>query len=86
MATERRTSFVELKGQRITVTNHQNRQDVARLLRRTRDAKQPIISDYLLEDVTDLQGQYHLALDLKDVLQVDDAELRLQWSLALAGG
>lgn len=44
-----------------------------------------MISDYLLEAVTDPQGQYHLALDLQDVLQFDDAKVRLQNSPALKG-
>ena len=69
VATDRRTSFIELKPQRLAVTNHQNRQDVARWLRATRDASKPMFSDYLLEAVTDPKGQYHLALDLQDVLQ-----------------
>jgi hypothetical protein len=85
VATERRTCFVELRPQTLAVTNHQNRQDVARWLRGTRDATKPLISEYLLEAVTDPQGQYHLALDLQDVLQLDDAKLRLQNSAALQG-
>lgn len=85
VATDRRTSFIELKAQRLAVTNHQNRQDVARWLRGTRDAAKPMISEYLLEAVTDPKGQYHLALDLQDVLQFDDAKLRLQNSAALKG-
>ncbi|MBC7821151.1 MAG: hypothetical protein IAG10_30050 [Planctomycetaceae bacterium] len=85
VATDRRTSFIELKPQRLAVTNHQNRQDVARWLRGTRDVAKPLISEYLLEAVTDPKGQYHLALDLQDVLQFDDAKLRLQNSPALKG-
>ena len=85
VATDRQTCFVELKPQTLAVTNHQNRQDVARWLRGTRDVVRPMISDYLLEAVTDPKGQYHLALDLQDVLQFDDAKLRLQNSPALKG-
>ncbi len=85
VATDRRTSFVELKVQRLAVTNHQSRQDVARWLRGTREAAKPMISEYLLEAVTDPKGQYHLALDLQDVLQFDDAKVRLQNSPALKG-
>ena len=85
IATERQTCFVELKPQTLAVTNHQNRQDVARWLRGTRNVATPTISDYLLEAVTDPKGQYHLALDLQDVLQFDDAKLRLQNSPALKG-
>ena len=85
VATDRRTSFVELKAQRLAVTNHQNRQDVARWLRGTRDAAKPMISDYLLEAVTDPKGQYHLALDLQDVLEFENAKVRLQNSPALKG-
>lgn len=85
VATDRRTNFIELKAQRLAVTNHQNRQDVARWLRGTRDAAKPMISDYLLEAVTDPKGQYHLALDLQDVLQFDNAKVRLQNSPALKG-
>lgn len=85
IATERRTSFVELRAQTVAVTNHQNRQDVARWLRGTRDLAHPAISDYLLEAVTDPKGQYHLALDLQDVMQFEDAKIRLQNSPALKG-
>ena len=83
VATDRQTCFVELKPQTLAVTNHQNRQDVGRWLRGTRNVAAPTISDYLLEAVTDPKGQYHLALDLQDVLQFDDAKLRLQNSPAL---
>ncbi len=85
VATDRRTSFIELKAQRLAVTNHKSRQDVARWLRGTRDAAKPMISEYLLEAVTDPKGQYHLALDLQDVLQFDSAKVRLQNSSALKG-
>lgn len=85
VATERRTSFVELRAQTVAVTNHQNRQDVARWLRDTRDLTRPTISEYLLEAVTGSKGQYHLALDLQDVVQFDDAKVRLQNSPALKG-
>lgn len=85
VATERRTSFVELRPQTVAITNHQNRQEVARWLRGTREISKPLISDYLLEAVTDPTGQYHLALDLQDVLQFEDAKLRLQNSPALKG-
>lgn len=85
VATDRRTSFIELKPQRLAVTNHQSRQDVARWLRGTRDTSKPMISEYLLEAVTDPKGQYHLALDLQDVLQFDNAKVRLQNSPALKG-
>ena len=85
VATERQTCFIELRPQTLAVTNHQNRQDVARWLRGTRDVARPMISDYLLEAVTDPKGQYHLAMDLQDVLQFDDAKVRLQNSPALKG-
>ena len=85
VATDRQTSFVELRPQTLAVTNHQNRQDVARWLKGTRDVARPTISDYLLEAVTDPKGQYHLALDLQDVVPFDDAKLRLKNSLALKG-
>lgn len=85
VTTERRTSFVEIRPQTLAVTNHQSRQDVARWLRGTRDNDRPLISAYLLEAMTDSKGQYHLALDLQDVLQLDDAKVRLQNSPALKG-
>lgn len=85
VTTERQTCFVELRPQTLAVTNHQNRQEVARWLRGTRDVARPTISEYLLEAVTDPKGQYHLALDLQDVLQVEDAKVRLQNSPALKG-
>ena len=85
VATDRRTSFIELRPQTLAVTNHQNRQDIACWLRGTRDIAKPLISDYLLEAVTEPKGQYHLALDLHDVLPFDDAKFRIQNSPALKG-
>lgn len=85
VASERRACFIELRPQTLAVTNHQNRQDVARWLRETRGREQPVISDYLREVLTgaDAKGQYRLALDLQDVLHVDDVKLRLQNSPVL---
>lgn len=85
VTTDRRTCFVELRPQTLAVTNHQSRQDVSRWLKGTRTNDRPLISDYLLEAVTEPKGQYHLALDLQDVLQFDDAKVRLQNSPALKG-
>ena len=85
VASERRAYFVELRAQTLAVTNHQNRQDVARWLRATRDRGQPAISEYLREALTGAgaKGQYRLAFDLQDALHLDDVKLRLQNSPVL---
>lgn len=85
VAGERRANFLELRPQTLAVTNHQNRQDVARWLRTTRDRTQPAISEYLLEALTgtDAKGHYRLALDLQDVLPLEEVKLRLQNSAVL---
>lgn len=85
VASERRACFIELRPQTLAVTNHQNRQDVARWLRVTHDRPRPAMSDYLQEALTgsSAKGQYRLALDLQDVLHLDDVKLRLQNSPVL---
>lgn len=85
VASERKACFIELRPQTLAVTNHQNRQDVARWLRDSRGREQPVISDYLREALTgpEAKGQYRLALDLQDVLHVDEVKLRLQNSPVL---
>lgn len=82
---ERRVGFIELRPQTVAVTNHQNRQDVARWLRATRANTQPVISEYLLEALTgpDAKGQFRLALDTQDALTLDDIKIRLRHSPAL---
>ena len=85
VSSERRAGFIELRPQTLAVTNHQSRQDVARWLRDSRGREQPVISDYLREALTgtNAKGQYRLALDLQDVLHLDDVKLRLQNSAVL---
>jgi len=85
VASERRAFFIELRPQTVAVTNHQNRQDVARWLRGTHDRSQPAISDYLREALigAGATGQYRLAFDLQDALHLEDVKLRLQNSPVL---
>ena len=42
VASERKACFIELRPQTLAVTNHQNRQDVARWLRDSRGREQPV--------------------------------------------
>ena len=79
VTTIQRTYFVELMAQTIAVTNHQNRQDMARWLRFTKTNAQPVVSDYLRNAVLDrsTSSQYRLALDLQDIPHLDEVRFKL---------